>query len=53
VFLHDRFTDTQELAVEGLPDDQVPALCDRIMTAAAQPTMSQRPRLPAASKLLD
>jgi hypothetical protein len=40
-FLHDRFTDTQELAVEELSDAQVLDLCDRMMTDADQTAMSE------------
>jgi hypothetical protein len=40
-FLHDRFTDTQERAIEQLSDAQVLALCDRMMTDDDQTEMSQ------------
>ncbi|MFM2431400.1 MAG: hypothetical protein RLZZ511_2613 [Cyanobacteriota bacterium] len=40
-FLHDRFTDTQERAIEQLSDVQVLALCDRMMTDDDQTEMSQ------------
>jgi hypothetical protein len=40
-FLHDRFTDTQEIAVDRLSDAQVLALCDRMMTDDDQAEMSQ------------
>jgi hypothetical protein len=40
-FLHDRFIDTQELAVDRLSDAQVLALCDRMMSDDDQTEMSQ------------
>ena len=40
-FLHDRFTNTQELPIEERSDAQVLDWCDRIMTGTDQAGMSQ------------